>query len=491
MTFSDIRKKEGRISGLTALERILPRRIRATAKKIIFLVLPFVLMLLYFFEEQALIPIEALYAFVLFGTAAWLVIFMLDSFYYAHYFEGAHVAIHEWGIKRHEQTIPFEILEIVAHTHAADLTEGFVKSKAGADILQRLNVSYAVALAFLHGTREKVYADPVFFDHPLTLSVYTKTVFDIDKDFSAFLASHEIARDDLIGTASWVSALYERRKEMFRWWGRDSLGRIKAVGKEWARSETAFLERYGTFVKPQEGDILFKKEIDELEWTLAREAATPTMLVADRLHKLMGVLSGLSSRIEDGLALPQIAHKEILVLDINAIDEAATDTGQFELLMTELFTQALESGQIIVAFNNFPAFLIASKKHGLDSLQFIEPYLNSPDLSIVAFALDTLYEKYIASEPKLLKHFARIFVECEDAVILLRVLEHKVFDIERQSHLLFTYQAIKAIAERASVDSNVNLQENQATVLLSTLLPRLIARDIRVVTAEHVAELLD
>ncbi len=489
MIFSDIRKKEGRISGLVALERALPRGARAKAKKFIFLILPFVMMGLLFFEEQSFIPIEFLYAVVLLGTAAWLIIFMLDCFYYAHYFEGAHFSIHEWGLKKHEQTIPFEVLEIISHTHAADLTAGFLKSRSGSDVLKRLNISHDAMEGFLATAREKIYTETIVFPEPVTLSSYAATVYDSDAIFSAFLSAHEVEREEIIAAASWISAIYERKKEMFRWWGRDSLGRIKAVGKEWAKTETSLLERFGTFAKQQEGDVLFKKEIDELEKILAREAHPPILLIADKINKLMSVISGLTSRIEDGFALPQIAHKEILILDIHSIDEASTQPGQFEILLTELFSQALESGDLILVFNNFPAFMAAAQKHKVDPMAFLAPYLSSPDMSIVAFSLDTLYEKTIRPDTKLLEKFARLFVECEDQLIIIRAIEHAVFDIERVSHTMFTYQAVAALAEKACADVAVSIQENRALNTLKELLPKLVKRNIRVVTADHVAEL--
>ena len=212
MIFTELRKKEGRISGLVALERTISRKKRAKVKEFLLLVAPLIMMFALFFEEKAIIPLETLYGLTFLVIAAWLVIFMVDCFYYSHYFKGAHYSLPEWGTRSREKTIPYEVLEIVSHTEHADLTGGFLASNAGRAIMSRLDVPTDIVDSFIHSNRQKTYADPVIFSEPVTLVSYAEKVFAVDQSFVSFLTQHQINKNDFIDTADWVSSIYERKR---------------------------------------------------------------------------------------------------------------------------------------------------------------------------------------------------------------------------------------------------------------------------------------
>ncbi len=490
MIFSELRKKEGRVSGLVALDRAMPRQARAKIKGFLLIIAPLLMMVLLFFEEQTVVSPDTLYGVMFLVIAFWLVIFMLDCFYYAHYFKGAHFSLSEWGINRRKPAIPYEILEIVSHTHSADLTGGFLASRAGKDILIRLDVAPKDVEQFMAGNREKVYADSIVFAEPIVLASFAATVFDSDQRFADFLIGYGVRREDLIGTAVWVSNIYERQKEAYRWWGRDSLGRIKGIGKDWSRGETYLLEQYGTFAAPESDEILFKKEIDELEQVLARTSGADALLVAEESSELTAVIAGLAGRIRDGSVLPQIEHKRLLLLNETAIEQASVAEGQFETLIIRLFNQAVNAGHIILVIPNFPSFTVAAKKHGIDIVELLQPYLASSALQIVAFAVKDSYVESLARHTELMSRFERIFIENENSAVIVRALERKVYDIERVAHLFFTYQSLVAVTAGASRYFSGAVAEDKALDIFDELVPRLIQKRVRRVLASDVDELI-
>lgn len=509
MTFSELRKKEGRVSGLVALERAIPRRIRARAKSFLLLVAPLALMAIVFFEEETkgwgIISLsqDTLYGIILLSIASWLVIFMLDSFYYAHYFSGSRFSLPEWGIGRRDFAIPYEILEIVSHTHSGDLTAGFLESFAGRDILARLDISEKKAEEFILKNRNRVFADSIVFAEPVTLPVYAAKVFDADKGFAEFLHAFGVNREDVVATAAWVASIYERRKETHRWWGRDSLGRIKGVGKEWSQGDTFLLEKYGAFVQPENNSILFKKEIDELEQVLARTTGADALLVADVSSEFKAVLAGLAGRIADGSVLPQLEHKKLLVLNEVLLDEQTgeqQDGGQkggsaetFEILLTKILNEAVNAGHIVLVIPNLPLLVETAKKHGVDIVELLNPFLTSSELQIIAFSLKDSYNTSLSHHTELMSRFERIFIENEEAAVIVRALEHKVYDIERMTHLFFTYQSLASITESAERYFSSELVQDKALDIFDELVPRLIQKrqkGARIVRAEDVQELI-
>lgn len=491
MKFEAIKRKEGKISGLVALERIISRRARAKIKSFLMLVVPFLLLIVFIFEEESFISPDIIYGLMFLTVALWLKIFMLDAFYYAHYFRSAHFSLPEWGIAKYNHGIPFEILEIVSGTHTGDLVAGFLESRAGKDMLTRLDIPESRVKNFLDGQREKVYTTSVSFMEPVSLVSFATTVFDSNKDLKDFLAGQDINRDEFLNTASWVGAIYERQKEAHRWWGRDSLGRIRGIAKDWSHHDTYLLEQYGIFVESLGDETIFRKEIDELEWILARTSGADAILIADKPEKLEAVVSGLFDRIQDGSVLPQLEHKKILILNAEAIDKASTGEGQFEALIIRLFNQAIDAGNLVLVIKDLPGFISLARRHNVDLLKILDLYLNSPQVHVIGFASRRGYHDLFSSDSKIATRFAHIFVENEDTTIITRALEHRTFNVERVTHFFFTYQALRAIAKKASVGSPDTVVESRSLELFETLLPKFVERRLKKITAKDVEVLVD
>lgn len=476
MIFAELRKKEGYISGLVALERTVSSRNRSWIKKFILVAAPIFMMVLFNFSEQFIVSAEFMYGIFLLITAAWFTIFMLDCFYYAHYFHGTHFSIKEWGVESGPDVIPFEILEIVSRTHPADLIEGFLESRAGRDICARLGINPLDLEKFISGKRERTYADSVNFSDRITLTLYAASVFDADTSLRVFLQKKNIEREAFVGAASWVSYIYQNKKEAFRWWGRDALGRIKGVGKEWAVKEVYLLKEFGDFLISQEEDVTFKREIDDLERSLAQTAYPNALIVAKDQSEFMATVSGLGSRINDGTALSQIVHKKLLVLDTEAIEKSAATSSEFSSLITSLFTQAYYAGNIIFVIKDFSSFVFSFKKRDLDIINILAPFLGSSDIQVVAFSIHDIYEKVLKNESALMSRFRKIFVERDARAVVIRALENKVFVLERKTGLFFTYQSLLGIVDHASdLVTEDNSIEDRALSILRTLVRDLVS----------------
>lgn len=67
----------------------------------------------------------------------------------------------------------------------------------------------------------------------MTLYSYAITVLDSDPFLISFLDDHHISRQIFLDTTSTIFARYERDKEKYRWWSRDSLANIRGIGQDW------------------------------------------------------------------------------------------------------------------------------------------------------------------------------------------------------------------------------------------------------------------
>jgi|CXWK01.1.fsa_nt_gi hypothetical protein len=494
MKFSELRKKEGKISGLVALERALPRKTRIKAKEFLLLVVPLLIILLFFFEEHRIVSVNLLYSLIFLVICLWAKFFMFDCFYYSHFFRGVHMSMQESRFLRPRQwrslspvhlghAVPYEVLEIVSHTESSDLTGGFLSSRAGKEILARCGIAEAEIDAYVSSDRRQVYADSIEFPEQVTLTIYAQTVFDSDKTFVEFLAKRGVNRLDFVGCASWTTHTYERNKELHRWWSRDSLGRIRGWGKEWLREELGVLGAYGSVVMAETDETVFKKEIDALEHVLARRVGADALLVVPSLDVFEEILSGFAARIEDGSVLPPIQHKRIVVLDDHklALATGGRGEGSFETLITRLLNKAVSNGHVILVIPRMRAFIERLSQRGVDPSAFLSSYLSSPYFQLIACCEADEVEQISHATPALYKSFETIHVETGERAAIVHMLQHAMYDTERMTKLFFTYSALQAIVDRAS-------SVKSAKEFFAMLVPRLVRNHIRIVTRDHVRE---
>lgn len=476
MTFAELRKKEGKISGLVALERVLPIRTSAWLKKFLLIAVPFLMVMILALNEQSLVRIEFLYGILLLDIALLLTVFMLDCFYYSHYFDGVHLSTLEWGIRKEKDAVPYEVLEIVSHTHAGDIVGGFFASIAGHDIFARLGVHEREIRSFLSSDRQRIYTESVTIGEPVTLTTYTAALLAADKKFADFIEAQGVSSDDLLAAATWVAAIAERKKEMYRWWGRDALGRIKGLYKHshWTKISLSALDQFGKAAVPRDEEIVFKKEIDEVEKVLAHDPHSNAVLVAPEYRQLQAIVSGLANRIQDGSVLPPLQHKKIIILDSLAIDHAASVPGRFESIVIQVLNKATENGHIILAIKNLPYFFIAARKRDIDIETILARYLESSAIQIIGLAVKEGFAELLAGRHTFLKSFKQILVEGESRKVIIRALTDRAFFIERRLGVFFTYQGLNAITNRAHATAKAEDVENRAMEIFEEVIPKIV-----------------
>lgn len=490
MTFDEIKNKTSHVQGLFALESFFPRIYRKRAKEFLILLLPLIVLVLMFFVDQAYVPKGVLYGALCLISAAWIIIFALDAFFYEYFFRGIKPMLHEWGLKKNLDDISFEVLSIVARGREADATGGFAELPVGRLILLRLGVSAKEILSFLDGNRKQIWSTTLRFGDPVTLLSYAETIYNADPAFAGFLFGLGIKKEDFLAAVGWVMRDFAYKKNRLRWWGKDGLGRIKGIGKEWSYGETYNLEKFGSFVTAQEENNLFAKETTELERTLLRSREANALLIGDELESLMSVVQNLSAQIQIGTIMPQLEHKKVFVLNESLISAHAPAQSDFENLTQKLLKEAARAGDIILVFQNFPGFVQTAMSRSVDIVNLLEPYLQGAAIQFVALSTKDAYANILEKLVELTARFERIFVLGDDKLLIFEELEKKVATIEHQTKLFFTYQAVEAIAQDAKRYFAGDVLFDKTLDLLDEIVPNLLRKGIRVVTKKHVDELV-
>ncbi len=483
MTFKDLQKESLGIRAVATLETFAPRKFRALIKEILILLIPVLVALSMFFSNELGLTLELLYG-VLFAVIFLLLIFFaIDFFFYSKYFESLHSSVHELGFSRKHWRSPFELLHLVFETDPQDITKDFISSSYGREILARLGINKATSERFLGGRTLFVKGEQIRLPDAPTFSSYAAALYNADQSFSRFLLSLGISRKDFVGATDWVFRMIETRKSHLRWWSRDSLGKIRGIGKEWAHGKTFHLKRYGEYLMsldPPSREDLFSKEVGVLERVLVKSSGINALIVSRGEREALEVVEQLAWRIDDGTVLPPLEHKRIYVLNTKELLAVTGSRTDLERELLNILHEAEETKGIIFVIPDFDTLVSTAGAVDLEILGLLAPYLNSPKLHIIALSDTSSYLEVLEGRRDLLGNFERILVEGYEEELTLRGLEEKVSKIERHTKLFITYQALMVLVK--------NIRKSHD--LLSRLVSDMVKRKKRIVVKDDVLRIL-
>ncbi len=469
-----------------ALDSYFPSRIRRTSIKIlgvilvllaiVSLVLPLMLAGFALFLPPAALAqlsffsalnLRAPFGLLLIVFVLWFVARALDSFYNAKTFQKRGASIGS------EPALRFNLFVSELWWHGPRFSHGatthalfaaFTRSQVGRMMLARLGIDIESFNIFLSQSSEWEQAD-VFADgllsatqsgSDITLGSFSVALFGDHAAAKAFLDQRDISLSDVEHTGAWLEHSYMRADTMRRWWLADNLARIPGIGKEWSYAQTPLLEQYGydmerEALRATRVELIGKdREIKLLESALLEESGANAIIVGEAGAGRHTVLAGLAGMIVQGTVFPDLENKRVFKFDGPALVATAKTKGEIEATLIKLLNEATEAGNIILAIDEFPEFVASLDKAGVNAGEILVNYLASPAIHIVALA-DTLgFRKSVEVNAALMKYFERIEVSEPDLDRLIEILEDHAPTTEGLRHVLFTYNAIEAVAHGAT-----------------------------------------
>ena len=383
-------------------------------------------------------------------AAGWIVLTLLNAFYHSYYFLDLPTTLREPGIGG---MIPlsFDVASMVSGADAADPTLALVRSDFGLEVLVRLGLRAEDLEQFF--TTRTTPSDTTlleFGDTVVTAPIFAEVIYKNDKTFAEFLFMHSIQDKDFTGACEWVAHMQGHAKRQQRWWGKDALGRTPGIGKQWSYGQTHHLDQFSTplFASEGTGAAATTKEVDQLENVLVRSRGSNALIVADQGSGEIDIIYGLLERIRSGTVLPQLESKRVLQFRAGAIiDEAGGDKTTFETTLMTVLNEAIHAGDVILLIDDLPSLLENARSIGSDLASLLEPYLTSSSVQIIATSDKGRYHETIEKSATLSNGFEVIRVAEKDAKLLVSILEDEVPHTEARTGVVFTFQAVEALAE--------------------------------------------
>ncbi|MBI2474268.1 MAG: AAA family ATPase [Candidatus Taylorbacteria bacterium] len=360
----------------------------------------------------------------------------------------------------------FEAASLILQSPEMDPVRAIAMTHVGQTAFYRLGIGLKETAAFLNDRKGLISLGDIDVDDKsgtVTFHKLAKAVVAADKEFNIFLSSRKVTTDDFVGAIGWAEHIFNLVRRHKRWWSKDALGRIPGIGKDWSYGETPTLWKYAMHIgeTPYYLDApnvltVRKKEVEELEKVLERISGANAIIVGDE-----------------------------------AMISAAKDKATFDVKLGNAFAEAIKAGNIILVIKDFPAFIAAAAELGSDVMSFLDMYLASPSIHLIATASTGSFHAAIEGKQAIMRHFEKLLLKSVGGNAVVDYLKNEALTIEGRTGVTFLYQALNEAAvsaERYFFGSDL---EDKAADLLIEAATNAKSLNTKVVTREDIMKLVE
>jgi len=458
ISFIELKHKTESLNSIVILEQYLNYRLRYFLKKILFITSTIGLFLLLISLESKKIPVGDVanffntYVFQIRAVfflvfSLWMIVKLLDAFFYSVYFDTDNVAT-------------FELARTLYFSNPDDLTKSFFQSYQGKIILMRLGIDTKIFGEFLNNRRETVndvefeMADDI--DGFITMADYGLALFKFDQELQNFFMAQGLTEKEFVKTIEWVKNTEEQKISNGIWWTREKLAKIPSLGRNWSFGKVYLLEKYGHSIYQDKNykylggkEIIYQKYTGELQNILLKSEGANALIVANTSDIAMNVVSTLGRVLINGHIHSALEDHRIFVLDAANLIDSLKSKIEFEATFREILIQANDAGNAFVVIPRLPNFIDSAHELGVDVAEVLAEFLSSSSIQIIALADDRGFHQSLETNKNLMQHFEKLVIKKIDDSGALNILEEEAVRIEVQYDIFFTYKALEKISESA------------------------------------------
>jgi len=379
-----------------------------------------------------------------------------EFFYRSMMNEGLTVRINE-KLMNKEKSLDYNLSGILFITDEIDATKALFDTKLGLEIFLRLGISSESCKNFVFSERTQIITSSLNIDgDSVDICSYVSAIYDADKSFQSFLSQNSINKEEFMGAVSWVTNIEENIRRRKRFWGRENLGTIPSIGTSWSYGVATDLGKFGVPFEYSVDISLFdaengyrEKEVQILENILERKAEANAIIIDDDEKVARDIVGRLLKKIKLGTSLPSIEHKNIVELDWDNLIASFKIKNELEAEILKILNQSVSAGNVILYIRDISGFVSNTKAMNINLPSLFSPYLASNNIQIISSATNTDFHFIIETTPTLLERFERVIPDSIGVKASISVLLEQVLSIERQYKIIYSYQAILALANSA------------------------------------------
>jgi ATP-dependent Clp protease ATP-binding subunit ClpC len=421
----------------------------------------------------------------------------LEALHRSYYFTGLSTILNQ---TRDDRLVPisWEVATIIDETRD-DITGDFITSNYGQEILYRAGINEKMFAAFEANRTPNLTPDAfvVERDKGIVLASYVKSIYKHDEAFRTFLAKNNIHEDHLLEAARWVTDIERKERQKRRWWSKDMLGRMPGLGKTWEYGSTFYLEKFGHDLVDDHiwpSAVMSRREEDDeveaVEEILSRGRQSNVLLLSNDVVSARRRVAQLYYKIRGGHTLPVLDSRRIFFIDIESIVIAYGEKSAFENAVRATFNQAVEAGNAMIYLEHISSTIESAKVIGVDIVDVISPYLESPEIQIVIGELNDSFEKRLSRDSRITQAFDVVQMMDVSSDGVFQLLKQRARTIEKQTGIVFTVPAIMRIGDLADRYFPTGVMPDKAFDLLEELVPMLALNGLKQVLKTDVEHLV-
>ncbi len=439
MNLEDLKKEISYLQPVFFLEKSISHSTRRLFIKILgFLVLISFVISSGIIVEQASGAMSGFFFIVL---SAFLIVFIMESFYYSYRFD------------KRNSAYEFELASIIFSSNRKDLILNFIESYYGALTLMRLGIDDASIEIFLDSRKKTVKpSDFVFSQKSSKAESFISGLISGEKEFQTFLSAHGVTPETFWNTFRWVSDLEKNLIQKERWWSRARLNRLSPIGRDWAYGNAYALLKFSSSLdlSLEQGKDLYANEIKTLETVLSKSSEANALVIGEDGGGKMEIIKGLAQKIIHKKTNESLHDKKFLVLAVQTLLSSVSDGTSFERLFLKILREVIKSGNIILVIPDLPGLLYGAETLQSDAVAIMSEFLVSPDIHIIAVSDGEGFHNHLERDQKLMEYFETIIIEDGDEGRVSDVLMEEVIVLEEKEGIFFTYGAVKEAVQSAS-----------------------------------------
>ncbi len=318
-----------------------------------------------------------------------------------------------------------------------------------------------------------------------------------DPLFKRVLIEADLKTEDVENLTWWWENHERKIEERKKFWEYKNLVRMGSMAKEWSAGYTINLDKYSidwTDIVAQRGfkEIIgHKKEIDQIERSLARGEYSNVLMVGDPGSGRGAIIQALTQRILFGESVPELNYKRVVELDLPVLISRCQGRDDAGRVLEAVFHEAFSASNIILIIQDLHNFVGGGHTGPgtIDISGIITNYLQTPTFKILAITSFADFHRIVDNSP-VAPFFEKVEISQISQNETIMLLELFVPDWEAKYKKFISYPAIKELVSKADRYMPALPFPKKATDLMEEVLISVSRSKEEVLLPRHVAEII-
>ena len=273
-------------------------------------------------------------------------------------------------------------------------------------------------------------------------------------ELTALVKNLDLTQNDLGLLWRW-EIFWQTQKEVKKYfWRRETLLCQPPLTRNLTYGFTYWLDKYSVDltrlyrVAERTRILAHTQEVEKIENILASSGEANVLLLGDPGSGKSSTVMSFAKKIAQGMTFTNLAFKRVLDFHVDEALAGLPDKSAMEEQLNKLLAEAARAGNIILIIEDLDHY--ATKETGLGKIDLsavLTAYLPYPTIQVVGTTSFSAYRQQLQQNQALMKYFERVEITEPNFDQVFFILCDFVFQLEQESKMIVSYQAIKRITQ--------------------------------------------